>query len=847
MSTVQPNPSGGNPEPREKPRGALKFDAARPELIPADLRGLPQFCTWRYEDNGGKAGEAPKPTKVPYRPNGVGKADKTDPADLGTLQECVDGLKASWATTKTLDGVGFSFLNGNGWAGLDFDEVTSVDGAASAELRDLLAHLKGVACYLERSPSGTGVKAIMRVDTDAVRRGLEAIRPSAPRESMKMACARPGIKEVQAFYGGGYFTLTGVHWEPEANPSWTGEAFEDATEAFLAVVQAAHALKFRNTKPKASKNHEPPLRLAVNLTDDEVLALAFKAKNGDAVRALYEGSDASHGDDASAGDCALAAHLAFYCGPNGHAQVASIMRASPRNRDKFERADYMASTLAKAYDGRTDYYDPSRRRTQPSAPKATASSSADDVNEFVLAYGFRERYHGTLIHTDQDRWFILDPATGILREDTLGAVLGLAMDFTNHTLDTALDGERERTRLKKIQVAHAVLRGARSSALSDGGFGLKHEHLDRDPWLLGTPSGVLNLHTGELRLGTVADLVTKTTRVSPADRADESTCPEWLRFVNFICGGNREVVQFLQRFFGYCLTGDLSDHAILWLYGPGGTGKSTAMELLSYVLGDYAVPMSPKVLIGGEDQHGTHTASLLGARLALCSEFPEGQRLNEARLKRLSGGDKMRANFMRQDEFSFENTAKLVSGTNHKPRLVDVSDAMARRLHLVEFKHKLDAGGFRDRVRGDLKHHFKEHEAAGILRWCIDGLNALLANRANGGGLNPPRSVVTATSEYLAAQDTRNSWWDDHFMYRDSDAKARKNFMPTSEILASWNEWAEANGVQQHFDSIGLGEFMHTKNGAQADSGRVNGKRQRGYFGVVKIMPMADNEGCSDE
>ena len=840
MSTLLPQPSDGKNDSRENHQGVLKFDAERPELIPADLRSLSQFCTWRYEDKGVKAGEASKATKVPHRPTGVGLCDKTNPAHLGTLQECVEGLRASRATKAPLDGVGFSFLTGNGWAGLDFDKATSVEGVASAELRDLLAHLKGVACYVERSPSGTGVKAILQVDTEAVRRGLEVIRPSSPRESMKMACARPGLKEVQAFYGGGYFTLTGVHWEPEANPSWTGVAFEDATEAFLAVVRAAHALKFRNAKPKASKNHEPPLRLAVPLTDDEVLALAFKASNGATVRSVYEGSDASHGGDASAADLALANHLAFYCGPNGHAQVERIMRASPRNRDKFEREDYMASTLAKAYDGRTDYYDPSRNRTEP-RPKGQAQADVF-VDEFGLVDAFLKRHHGALVWSDTGRWYWMDDASGTFTHDKRETVMGEAIQVVRDALDSPLTDARTRGRLSKVAIASAVLRGARGVGVERGGLSVRHEELDADGWNMGTPAGVLDLKTGELRKGTMADLVTKRTRVAPADRADESTCPNWLAFLRSVLSDDHAMLTYLQRHAGYCLTGDLSEHAFLMVTGPGGTGKSTYLEVLSHVLGDYAVTMSAEVLMDEEGGHPTHVASLAGARMATASEFPEGKYLNEARLKRLTGNDLIRARFMRQDEFSFPMQAKIVAVTNHRPRLKETSDAIARRLQVVEFKNKPavpDLG-----LRAKL-----EREAPGILRWALDGLADLLKNRAQGQGLNPPDAVTKATKAYIADEDSLSEWWDERYMFLKHAHERGENFVPSSTLLASWKEWAEANGVHLRVDTKKMAEFMHLKFGVGEpvrDKDPQTGQRVRGFYGVVPAPRMADADGCSD-
>ena len=772
--------------------------------IPVELTDEPRWVTWRHE-----AGKDGKATKVPYLPNGRTKADKTAPGDRGRFSDC--------AATAAAAGMGVGFVLGDScWVGVDFDRVL-VDGKPSAEFLHAIKPLRGYGAYAEVSPSGTGVKFIFRMDGEAVAAAAARVTGKANKESHKLLVGREGFKEAQFFHGGGYFTVTGAAWD-----EWRGDRFDDASEPLAQVLQRVHAMKFR----KAAQPAEPPIRLAQGFTDEELLERAFAAKNGHAIRALYDGSNDAHGGDASSADCALAAHLAFYAGPNGHAQVAGILRSSPRGRDKLNREDYMRDTVAKAYEGLTEFYEPARRRTEPTRTRAKPEGkAASAVHEFGLVDDFRRSHHGRIVWTDQDRWFIMDEVSGVFREDSCGTVLGVSMDTMRATLSSPLVEESTRSRCFQVKVAHAVLRGARAYPLAENGLAVKHEALDENPWLLGTPAGVLELRTGTMRKGTAADLVTKRTRVAPADRADDTSCPHWLDFIDHATGGERELAAFLQRHAGLSLTGDASDHAILWLYGPGGTGKSTYIETLSYVLGEYAVTMGAEVMLSDFQSHPTSVASLHGARFASCSEFPEGKPMNEARLKRLSGGDTITARFMRQDEFSFPMLAKLVAATNHKPRLVDVSDAMARRLHIVEFLRKPDAVDttLRDRLRA---------EAPGIMRWMLDGLKALLENRAQGEGLNPPATVRAATGEYLAAQDVLSDWWDECFRFNGG----KDGYMATSEILKSYQRWSEENATHAPLDAHRLAEFMHRKFGAKATAlPRTGGKRSKGYYGVAEL------------
>lgn len=832
MPTV-PNPTSAQDlVAHDKPRGKVRIDPDG-HAVPAALQDLARFVTWRYEEVGGK------PTKVPYRPDGKAKASTTAVEDWGTIHACLETVRRERARE---DGAGLGLVIGNGFVGLDFDGVLDGSGNPSEEFLHLVEPLEALGCYAEFSPSGTGVKVIVRADAHAV--GVTAAeitgKGGANKHRTKFRPALPGIKEVEVFHGevGGYFTLTGHGW---GVPAWEGRRWDDATEVVAEVMRRAHAMKFR-TPAKAAKPHEAPIRLAVDLSDEEVLDKAFVATNGTKVRALYDGANEAHGGDASAADLALANHLAFYAGPNGRDQVARILRASPRWREKLDREDYMASTVGMAYEGRTEFYEPARKRTQPTAQREAKAGKAERaVDEFGLVDAFRKLHHGRVVRTDQDRWFRMDEASGVFREDSCGTILGTAIDTVRTVLSGPLVEESTRTRNYKVKVASAVLRGAQGYPLASGGMSVDHKALNHDPWMLGTPAGVLDLRTGEMRKGTAADLVTKAARVAPAEVADEFTCPHWLAFLESATGGNREVAAFLQRYAGYCLTGDLSDHAVLWLYGPGGTGKSTFIEALSHVLGDYAVTMSAQVFMSDDHGHPTAVASLHGARFASCSEFPEGRPMNEARLKRLSGGDTITARFMRQDEFSFTMQAKMVAATNFKPRLVEVSDATARRLHIVEFLHKptVADGGLRARLQA---------EAPGILRWMLDGLRDLLANRAKGQGLAPPLSVRNATAAYMESQDTLSEWWDECFRFTGGDTA----YLATSEILSSWAEWARANHAQDTLTPQRLAEFMHRKFGADPATlpRTAGGKRSKGYFGVVRAaydMAAQRADGCTDE
>ena len=172
---------------------------------------------------------------------------------------------------------------------------------------------------------------------------------------------------------------------------------------------------------------------------------------------------------------------------------------------------------------------------------------------------------------------------------------------------------------------------------------------DKDPWLLNTPGGIVDLQTGKMLPHDPEQYITKITAVAP-----EGDCPRWLRFLDEITGGNVELQQFLQRVAGYSLTGSTKEHALFFAYGTGGNGKGVFLNTLSAILADYAAvaPMESFIASNAE-RHPTDLAGLRGARLVTSQETEEGRRWAESKIKALTGGDPISARFMRQDFFTY--------------------------------------------------------------------------------------------------------------------------------------------------------------------------------------------------
>jgi putative DNA primase/helicase len=304
---------------------------------------------------------------------------------------------------------------------------------------------------------------------------------------------------------------------------------------------------------------------------------------------------------------------------------------------------------------------------------------------------------------------------------------------------------------------------------------------DADAMLLNTPGGIVDLRTGVRMPNERRRYMTKSTAVVPG-----GDCPLWRRFLTEITGGDTGLQEFLQRISGYALTGDISEHALFFLYGAGGNGKGVYLNTFSAILGDYAAVAPMETFIASRhEQHPTDLASLRGARLVTAQETEKGRRWAESKIKTLTGGDPISARFMRQDFFTFNPQFKLLIAGNYRPGLRGVDAAIRRRFNLVPFIVAIANPDkkLRDKLRG---------EWSGILKWAIDG--CLAWQRI---GLAPPPVVRDATDQYLADEDTLAQWIDEccdcDKLYAESSAK----------LFESWKAWAEKTGefvgIQRQF------------------------------------------------
>ena len=392
----------------------------------------------------------------------------------------------------------------------------------------------------------------------------------------------------------------------------------------------------------------------------------------------------------------------------------------------------------------------------------------------ALALRFAEQHAHLLRYIALwSRWMIWNGTAW--KSDETRLAFSLARDICRQA---ASECAPKKTKLA-VQVASAKTRAATITlANDDRRLVASSDQWDRNLDLFNTNDAdralTVNLRTGEQYPPRPDDYMTKC-----AAAALGGDCPRWFAFLGRVTAGDLELQRYLQRVVGYCLTGHTSEHAIFFLYGTGANGKTVFLSTLIGMMGDYALTAPMEVFIESRtDRHPTELAMLRGARLVVASETQADRHWNEARIKALTGGERIPARFMRGDFFEFTPQFKLLISGNHKPSLRNVDEAMRRRLHLIPFTVTIPLQERDPELTDKLKA-----EWPGILQWAIDG--ALEWRRI---GLQPPEAVQRATADYLQTEDDVLSWLTDCCV---EEAIAQTS---SSELYASWKDWAERTG-----------------------------------------------------
>jgi putative DNA primase/helicase len=402
-------------------------------------------------------------------------------------------------------------------------------------------------------------------------------------------------------------------------------------------------------------------------------------------------------------------------------------------------------------------------------PPLDAPTDTDDGAglEDAVALRFAAQYEPDYRYVAQTGRWMLWAGTHWLAENTLRA-----FDAARALCRDAGDAD--------AKVVSAVEKLARA----DRRIAATVEQWDADYFALCTPGGMVDLRTGEMRPARREDYATKQTAVAAAPRIEDGGKPPdlWLSFLDRVFNKNDDLIAFVQRLLGYCLTGDSSEHIFALLFGTGRNGKGVFCRTAINILGDYANTSPIEMFLESkQDRHPTELARLHKVRLTVAQETPKGRAWDEAKIKNMTGGDPLPARFMRQDFFDFCPTHKLIIAGNYKPKLRMVDEAIRARLRLVPFIVTIPKEERDPKFTEKLKPEYPA-----ILRWMIDGCIDWQAN-----GLADPDAVREASNDYFHSQDSVAHWIDDRTERRTLA------FTLTADLFADWESWCAERDVDE--------------------------------------------------
>ncbi len=392
----------------------------------------------------------------------------------------------------------------------------------------------------------------------------------------------------------------------------------------------------------------------------------------------------------------------------------------------------------------------------------------DAANSVRLVHYMQGKYR----YVTDVGWYYWDGTRYVLDKDK--SIMQEAIDAVQFAGRLDLDAAYQKwisASLNKDRIQNAI-----SISGTDDQILVHAIELDAEANNLCTPSGIVNLRTGEIRKAVKGiDFNTRQTAVAP--RAMPT--PLWDSFLKEIIEDEDRIL-YLQELFGAALFGDSRFHVLPVFVGTGANGKSTIVEVMAGILNDYAATMPENFLLDTTgNAHPTDIARLRGVRLAVASETRPDGKFNESRVKMLTGGDTLSARFMGQNFFDFKPTHTLFMAVNHLPEVKSGGDGFWRRLRKIDFRKTIPV----EKRKENLAKTLVQEEGAGILQWMIDG-----AVRLTNQGFKEPESVKMATQSYRHEEDHIAKFIDEKTILADTASVSK------TQLFNAYRDWCIDNG-----------------------------------------------------
>ena len=371
------------------------------------------------------------------------------------------------------------------------------------------------------------------------------------------------------------------------------------------------------------------------------------------------------------------------------------------------------------------------------------------------------------------------------------------LDMVRNIYDELLktDDYRERIEIEKyamlsesVRRREAFVKAAQWNSL----LNIRSDDLDRNPWLLNVKNGTVDVLTGEFREHRQEEMITKIANVDYDPGAD---CPLWKQFIREIMNFKPDLINFLQTAAGWALTGNIEEQTMFILFGSGANGKTTFLNTVLYVLGDYAIASPTETFMKkSADQNTNDIARLRGTRFVTTTEAEQGMRLSEPLIKKITGNDQMTARFLYGEYFNFTPTFKIFMATNHKPVIKGTDHGIWRRIKLIPFTTRIPE----EKQDKSLEMKLKS-EGSGILNWLLEG-----TARWRGEGLKAPAAILNATDEYRGEMDVIGNF------LKERCVQKKEVSIRIRELYKAYADWCDDNkehAVSERFFTMRLKEM----------------------------------------
>ena len=673
----------------------MKFDITN---IPSELHHLNRWVCWKAIPS-----ETGKLTKIPINAK-TGKNAMSNNSDTWTNM-----MNAVVSVDKfNLDGIGF--MLGDGYFGIDLDECEN-------DLKN--EFIENIKSYTEESQSGKGIHIIAK-----------GVLPKGKRR----------VKGIEMYDANRFFVMTGKK---------IGDFnIIDATENVIPI--------YKKYLGKEHEEVEAELVKRTVLTENEILLKAQNSKNGIQFKLLFDGQwETLNYPSQSEADIALCKLLAFWTGKDTE-QMDSIFRLSGLYRDKWDRKQsgttYGAITIKNAIKQTKSIYNPAFQDETSLFINAKTGEvvygtiKVYELNDTGNAQQLVDRYQGFIKYNFENKiWKIWNGK--YWQNDITKQIKSYAEVIVNDMKTQAFQSEDDYDRKLKLKnVQRAFSSAGKEAFLKEAqhltGVPVVNSNFDSHEFLLNVNNGIIDLKKGILVDHEKTFLLSK---FIPIDYEENKTPKQWIKFLNEIFLGDQELILYLQKAIGYTLTGSIREQALFILYGDGNNGKSVFLDIISRLLGDYAINVQVETILERKNgnNYTSDLARLKGARFVTTGENNEGSKLNEGLVKQITGGEQITARFLYGTEFEFYPNFKIWIQTNHKPIIRGTDAGIWRRIHAIPLTYKVSESK-RDK---DLVKKL-ESELPSILSWAVEG--CLLWQKE---GLKLPPVIAAGIQEYKNEMD----------------------------------------------------------------------------------------------